>query len=398
MEKMTKPLQGIRVLDLTRVLAGPFCTMQLADMGAEVIKIERPGTGDDSRFFGPFKNGESGYYILLNRNKKGITLNFRKPEAVQLFYKMVESADIVVENFKPGVVKKLQIDYETLKKINPKIIYASISSCGQYGPYSSQPGYDIIAQAMGGLMSITGYPDRPPLRCGSSIADVASGLFTATAILAALHKRDLTGEGDYIDVSLLDSIFAFCETNIVRYTIGGEIPQRVGSRHPLSAPFDIYKAKDGYAVIAVANEKIMDKLFHLMGCPELHQDPRFETDAKRSVHDKELKEIIEKWLSRYTVDEAVKMMLAQSIPASNVMNIPQACNDEQIKVRHMLVDVDQPKAGKVAVTGSPMKFDSFPDDDFTPAPQIGQDNRAVLKELCGCSDADIDKLIQLGAL
>ena len=385
-------------MDLTRVLAGPFCTMQLADMGAEVIKIERPRIGDDSRYFGPFKNGESGYYILLNRNKKDITLNFKEEKAVQLFYKLVKSADVIVENFKPGVMKKLKLDYDTLKKINPKIIYASISSCGQYGPYCSRPGYDIIAQAMGGLMSITGYPDSPPTRTGSSIADVASGLFTATAILAALYKREKTGEGDRIDVSLLDSIFAFCETNIVRYTIGGKTPKRVGCRHPLSAPFDIYKAKNGYVVIAVGNEKIMDRLCKLMGKPELHQDPRFETDCKRSVHDKELKVIIEDWLKNYTVDEAVNMMLEQSVPASSVMDIPQICNDEQIKIRHMLVEVNQPKAGKVNITGSPMKFASFSDNDFKPAPEIGENNKEIFTNLCNCSADEIEDMRKQGII
>lgn len=395
---MEKPLEGIRVLDLTRVLAGPFCTMQLADMGAEVIKIERPGTGDDSRYFGPWKNGESSYYILVNRGKKDITLNFREPRALELFYDMARQADVVVENFRPGVTRKLGLDYETLKKLNPRLIYASISGCGQYGPYSARPGYDIVAQAMGGLMSITGYPDAPPARAGSSIADISAGLYGATAIAATLCRRERTGEGDYIDVSLLDSVFSFCETNIVRYTIGGVIPQRVGSRHPLSAPFDIYRARDGYVVIAVANEVLMERLFQLMGRPELHRDPRFETDAKRSVHDKELKAILEDWLQAYTVEEAVKLLLDQSIPASPVLSIPEICGDPQIAARHMLVEVEQPQAGRVKITGTPMKFASSPDDDFSPAPQMGQDNYEVLGRLCHCSRAAVDEMLAKGIL
>ncbi len=395
---MGKPLAGIRVLDLTRVLAGPFCTMQLADMGAEVIKIERPGTGDDSRYFGPWKNGESSYYILVNRGKKDITLNFREPQAMELFNGLVSQADVVVENFKPGVTKKLGLDYETLKKHNPSLVYASISGCGQYGPYSARPGYDIVAQAMGGLMSITGYPDEPPARAGSSIADISAGLYAATAIAAALYRRERTGEGDYIDVSLLDSIFAFCETNIVRYTIGGVVPQRVGSRHPLSAPFDIYRASDGYVVIAVANEVLMERLFQLIGKPELHKDPRFETDAKRSIHDKELKVILEEWLQAYTVAEAVDLLLTKAIPASPVLSIPEICQDPQIAARHMLVDVQQPKAGRVQITGTPMKFASSADDDFSPAPQMGQDNYEVFGRLCHCSKEAVDEMTAKGIL
>lgn len=395
---MGKPLEGIRVLDLARVLAGPFCAAQLADLGAEVIKIERPGRGDDSRHFGPYKNGESGYYILMNRGKKGITLNFREPRAKEIFYELAKNADVIVENFKPGVTKKMGIDYETIKGINPKIIYASISGFGQYGPAASLPGYDIVAQAMGGLMSITGYPECPPSRVGSSIGDVSSGLYGAAAILAALYKRERTGEGDHIDVSLLDSIFAFCETNIVRCTIGGIVPQRVGSRHPLSAPFDIYQAKDGYVVIAVANEPLMDKLCAVMEMPELHKDPRFLTDGDRSDHDKELKAIIEQWLKDYTVAEAVEKLRAGGVPSSPVHDIPQACADPQLKERHMLVTVDQPDAGPVEIIGQPMKFASFPDDAIGRAPLLGEDNAKVLTTLGGVKEEELQSLAEQGVI
>lgn len=395
---MSEPLQGVRVLDLTRVLAGPFCTLQLADMGAEVIKIERPKYGDDTHFFGPFKNGESGYFIMLNRGKKGITLDFKKPRAVEIFKKMVEKADVVVENFKPGVMAKLGIGYEELKKINPRIIYASISGFGQSGPYWERPGYDIVAQAMGGLMSITGFPENPPTRVGSSVGDLSAGMYGALAIMMALYSREKTGKGQLIDVALMDAIFSFCETNVVRYTMGDIIPKRVGSRHPLSAPFDIYQAKDGYVVIAVANEPLMSKLFELMGKPELHKDPRFETDAKRSEHDLELKEIIEEWLTDYTVEQAVDEMLAHSIPSSPVLTIPQVCADPHIAARKMLVEINHPIAGKVKIPGSPMKLSETPANVTGTAPTLGQHNEEVLASILGYDGEAVRQLKEDGII
>lgn len=391
-------LQGIRVLDLTRVLAGPFCTLQLADMGAEVIKIERPQFGDDTHFFGPFKNGASGYFIMLNRGKKGITLDFKKPQAVEIFKEMVKQADVVVENFKPGVMDKLGIGYEELKKINPRIIYAAISGFGQYGPYWERPGYDILAQAMGGLMSITGFPDNPPTRVGSSVGDLSAGMYGALAIMMALFSREKTGKGQLVDVALMDSIFSFCETNVVRYTVGGIIPGRVGSRHPLSAPFDIYQAKDGYVVIAVANESLMAKLFKLMGKAELHQDPRFETDAKRSEHDQELKVVIEAWLADYTVEQAVAAMLAQGVPSSPVFTIPQVCNDPHLAAREMLVEIEHPVAGKVLIPGNPMKLSETPAAVSGTAPTLGQHNREVLASLLGYDADRVTKLERSGII
>lgn len=395
---MSRPLDGIRVLDLTRVLAGPFCTLQLADMGAEVIKIERPQFGDDTHFFGPFKNGESGYFIMLNRGKKGITLDFKKPKAVEIFKEMVKQADVVVENFKPGVMDNLGIGYEELKKVNPRIIYAAISGFGQHGPYWDRPGYDILAQAMGGLMSITGFPENPPTRVGSSVGDLSAGMYGALAIMMALFSRERTGTGQLVDVALMDSIFAFCESNVVRYTMGGVIPGRVGSRHPLSAPFDIYQAQDGYVVIAVANEPLMAKLFTLMGKPELHRDPRFETDAKRSEHDQELKLIIEAWLADYTVDQAVAAMAAQGVPSSPVFTIPQVCADPHLAARDMLVEIEHPVAGKVLIPGNPMKLSATPADVRGTAPTLGQHNEEVLASLLGYDAQTVMDLAKNGVL
>ena len=277
---MKKALEGVRVLDFTQVLAGPFCTMNLADFGAEVIKIEKPGVGDGSRIFGPFKNGQSGYYTLVNRGKKGIAIDLKKGK--DLIYDMVKSCDIVVENFKPGVMKKLGFSYEDLKQINPKIIYCSISGFGQDSPMRDLPAYDIVAQGMSGMMSITGYPDTPPARVGASLGDVSAGLYAVTGILLALYNRERTGEGQYVDVALLDSVFAFVETNVVRHTIGGIHPTRVGARHPLSAPFDIYMCKDTYVIITLASDHHFAKLCEMIGQPDLIKDPKFDSDPHRS--------------------------------------------------------------------------------------------------------------------
>ena len=386
---MNKALSGVRVLDFTQVLAGPFCTMNLADFGAEVIKIERPGTGDGSRIFGPFVNAQSGYYTLVNRGKKGITLDLKRGK--DIIYDMVKKCDIVVENFKPGVMDKLGYSYEKLKEINPGIIYCSISGFGQDSPMRDLPAYDIVAQGMSGMMSITGYPDTPPARVGSSLGDVSAGLYAVTAILVALYNRERTGKGQYVDVALLDSVFAFVETNVVRYTIGGVHPTRVGARHPLSAPFDIYRCKDAHVIIAVASDPHFAKLCEMIGQPDLIKDPKFDSDPHRSENDVELKAILEKFFADYTVAEAIEMMQARSIPCGPLCTVDEACENPSILKREMLVEIDQPGMGKVKITGNPMKLSETPADPRHPAPLLGQDTKEVLHDIFGYSDEQIAK-------
>lgn len=386
---MNKALSGVRVLDFTQVLAGPFCTMNLADFGAEVIKIERPGTGDGSRIFGPFVNGQSGYYTLVNRGKKGITLDLKRGK--DIIYDMVKKCDIVVENFKPGVMDKLGYSYEKLKEINPGIIYCSISGFGQDSPMRDLPAYDIVAQGMSGMMSITGYPDTPPARVGSSLGDVSAGLYAVTAILVALYNRERTGKGQYVDVALLDSVFAFVETNVVRYTIGGVHPTRVGARHPLSAPFDIYRCKDAHVIIAVASDPHFAKLCEMIGQPDLIKDPKFDSDPHRSENDVELKAILEKFFADYTVAEAIEMMQARSIPCGPLCTVDEACENPSILKREMLVEIDQPGMGKVKITGNPMKLSETPANPRHPAPLLGQDTKEVLHDIFGYSDEQIAK-------
>ena len=322
---MNKALSGIRVLDFTQVLAGPFCTMNLADFGAEVIKIEKPGTGDGSRTFGPFVNGQSGYYTMVNRGKKGVAIDLKKGR--DIIYEMVKNCDIVVENFKPGVMEKLGYSYEQLKKINPEIIYCSVSGFGQDSPMRDLPAYDIVAQGMSGMMSITGYPNTPPARVGSSLGDVSAGLYAVTGILLALYNRERTGQGQYVDIAMLDSVFAFIETNIVRHTIGGVHPTRVGARHPLSAPFDIYMCKDAHVIIAVASDHHFAKLCEIIGQPDLIKNPKFDSDPHRSENDVELKAILEKFFADYTVAEAMEMMQKESIPCGPLCTVDEACQN-----------------------------------------------------------------------
>ncbi|MBL4954344.1 CoA transferase [Neobacillus sp. YIM B02564] len=377
---MQRPLEHIKVLDFTRVLAGPYCTMLLADMGAEVIKIEKPGTGDDTRGFGPYQNNESGYFMFLNRGKKSIELNLKSNESIELLKELIKEADVVIENFRPGVMKKLGLDYENLKQLNPGIIYASISGFGQYGPYSARPAYDLVAQAMGGLASITGHPQQPPTRVGSSLGDMSAALYTAYGIMVALFHRQRTGEGQCIDVAMVDSIFSLLESNVMRYTIEGIVPERIGSRHPISSPFDIFKAQDGYIVIAVANDSLFKRLCSIMGRPELEQDERFCKDALRTKHVDELKLIIEDWLRAYTVEEAVEMMNNGGVPSSPILNIQEICEDDHIAVREMLVELEHPIAGKTKILGNPVKFSKTPAIINKPSPSLGEHTDEILSK------------------
>lgn len=377
---MEQSLANIKVLDFTRVLAGPYCTMLLADMGAEVIKIEKPGSGDDTRGFGPFQNNESGYFMFLNRGKKSVALDLKQEESQNIIKEMVKEADVVIENFRPGVMKKLGLDYKSLQEINPRIVYASISGFGQYGPYSQRPAYDLIAQAMGGLASITGHPDQPPTRAGSSLGDMSAALYAAYGIMVALFHRQQTGEGQYIDIAMTDSIFSLLESNVMRYICEGVIPERIGSRHPISSPFDIFVAQDGYVVIATANDSLFQRLSVVMEMPELNDDPRFSTDIQRTIHEVELKKIIEQWLSQYTVEQAVELINNSGVPSSPILNIDEICESEHTQIREMLIELEHPIAGKMRVPGNPVKLSKTPPVIERPSPILGEHTAEILEK------------------
>ncbi len=377
-------LQGMKVLDLSRVLAAPYCGMMLADMGADVIKIERPGKGDDSRANMPIVNGESAYYMNLNRNKRGIVINLKNEAGKDLFRRMVKDADVVLENYRPGVMDKLGLGYEELKKINPGIIYASVSGFGHYGPYSQRPGYDVIGQAMSGLMSTTGWPDSAPTRTGTAISDVMGGVSCCVGILAAYVNKLKTGEGEKVDVALVDSMVSSLEIINMIYLCTGRVPQRIGNRYEALFPYDSFQAKDGMLVIGAGNDKLFAALANLMGRPDLIEDPRFVHNNDRVKNHAELKPIIEDWLKDWNVDDAVDAMLAAGCPAGPINTIDRVVNDPHIAgAREMFVDVEHPVAGKMKITGNQIKLTNHKIDTFTPAPLLGQHTVEVLMEKLG---------------
>jgi len=374
-----KALDGLKVLDLTHAYNGPFCTTLLADNGAEVIKIE-PLAGDQVRNWGPLdeKSGESGYFAFLNRNKKGVTLNLKSEEGKQLFYDMAKDADVVVENYRVGVAKKLGIDYETLKKLNPRIIYASGSGFGQYGPLSHRPAYDIVAQAMGGIVNITGFPESPPTKVGPSIADNVTGVHLCLGITMALYNRELTGEGQHIDVSMVDTIFSLLENAIVTTTMTGKIPEREGNIDPAIAPFDIYEANDGYIAIGVGNDKLFEKFCNTIGMPELSQNPLYSTNTLRCENYKgSLDNIIQGWVGTKSKFYIEKLFEDAGIPCGPVMNMQEAIDHPHIAAREMIVDINHPVIGDMRIQGCPIKFSRTPGKVDAPAPMLGQHNKEV---------------------
>ena len=385
-------LSGLRVLDLTRVLAGPFSTMMLADMGAEVIKIEQPGKGDDTRHFAPFQNGESAYYMNLNRGKKGVTLDL-KGKGREMFLELVKTADVVVENYRPGTMDKLGLGYEVLKQVNPKLVYAAVSGFGDTGPYRLRPGYDIIAQAMGGLMSTTGWPGGEPTRSGTAMADVLAGLSVTIGILAALRHRDQAGVGQKVDVALVDSVVASLEVITQIYLSEGRVPERIGNRYESCYPYDSFAASDGSVVIAAANDKLWRLVCNTLGTSALADDERFDTNAKRVQRHAEIKPLVQAWTMTQTVDEVVDKMLAAGVPASPINTLDRLVVDPHIAVaREMFVDVEHPKAGHTKLTGAHIKLSATPPQVRVAAPQLGEHNDAVFGSLLGLG---ADQLAQL---
>lgn len=386
-------LQGIRILDLTRVLAGPYCSMIFADMGAEVIKLEIPGRGDDSRKYVPQVNGESSYYMNLNRNKKGITLNLKSEEGKEIFKELVKNVDILIENFRPGTMEKMGLGYDALKEINPALIYGAVSGFGQYGPYSDRPGYDIISQAMGGMMSVTGWPGGEATRTGTAIGDVLGGLNLAIGILAAYNNRLRTGKGQLVDVSLVDSVVSSLEIITQIYLQNGTIPQRIGNRYESVYPYDSFRTKDGSIVIGCGNNKLFSSLAKLMEQPELIDDPLFCENPLRVKNHTLLKPIVEGWLADKKSDEAVQMIQDAGVPAAPIYSIDQVVADPHIAgAREMFVEVEHPVAGPMKVTGCQIKFSDTKSGVRTPAPTLGQHTDEILKKYLGMDDSDIARL------
>ncbi|MPM37097.1 Acetyl-CoA:oxalate CoA-transferase [bioreactor metagenome] len=387
-----KPLENLVVLALTRVLAGPYSAMMMGDFGANIIKIEQPGIGDDSRAFGPFIGKESAYFMSLNRNKRSMTLNFKEQGARDLFKKMVKKADVVLENYRPGTMEKFGLGYEVLKEINPKIIYAACSGFGETGPYSQKPAYDIIVQAMGGIMSITGQEGGEPTRVGASVGDIIAGLFTTIGVSMALYHRAITGEGQKIDVSMLDCQVAVLENAISRYLVNGDVPGPLGNRHPSITPFEGFTASDGYVIVGAGNDRLWKKLCELLGKEELINDERFITNGARTTNEKALKVILDRVFKTKTIDEWLAILEEAGIPCAPINTVDRVINDPQIKARDMIVEIEHPVAGKMHLPGIPIKMYKTPGSVDSPAPLLGQHTEEILKELLGMSKEEVDAL------
>lgn len=376
---MKKALEGIKVIDLTSALNGPFCTMILADYGAEVLKIE-PVNGEQCRTWGPLdeESGESGFFCYVNRNKKGATLNLKSEKGKELFFKLVKDADVLVENYKGGVTERLGIDYETVKKINPTIIYASGSGFGQYGPLKTRPCYDVVAQAMGGMAELTGFPDSIPTKVGPSIADHVAGIYLAVGVLTALVHRERTGEGQQVDVAMLDTIFSLLENSLVKYTMGGYIPTRNGNIDPSISPFDLFECKDGFIAIGVGNDRLFDTFCHTIGHTELLEDPRYATnDLRCQNYQPDLQNVIRDWSKDYTKGEIEKIMDEAGIPCGPVLNVKEAIEHPQIQARDMMVHCEHPTAGDLYFQGCVMKLSETPGSVDFPSPLLGQHNQEI---------------------
>lgn len=388
---MKGALEGIRVLDLGRVLAAPSAAALLGDMGADVIKIEQPVKGDDSRNFAPIKNGASGYYKNFNRSKRGITLDLKKGKDV--FLDLVKEADVIIENFRPGTMEKLGLGYEELKKINPGLIYGSISGFGATGPYKYRAGYDTMSQAWAGVMSITGWPQDDPVRCGASFGDVVGGLNLVIGVLAALRYREQTGLGQFIDISLVDGCI-ICEASMMQvYLTNGKVPTKNGNCYTSSAPGGGYHTKDGYMVINGSAPKFWALLCNEMGKPELIEDERFASNPLRVQNRVELDKIVEAWTMSLTTQEIMDRLLPQGFACAPIYSLDQVVADEQFSVyRNMFPEIDDPEHGKTRFTNSAIKMSETMPEIKKPAPLLGEDNKVIYQELLGYSDEKLKEL------
>jgi len=396
---MPKPLEGIKVLDLSRILAGPYCTMILSELGAEIIKVELPEKGDDSRHYGPFKNGQSVYFISINRGKKSMTLNLKSTEGIKILKEMVKKFDILIENFRPGTMEKLGIGYDILKKINPRLIYAASSGFGHTGPDSHKPAYDMLVQAMGGIMSITGWNDTPPTRVGMSIGDIGTSLFTAIGINSALYQREKTGVGQKIDIAMLDCMVALLENALVRYQVDGKPPTPIGNRHPTITPFQVFKAKDDYFVLPIGNDNLWIKFCNAIGREELINDSKFATNGDRTENLEILIPLLENIFLTRTASQWIELFEDTGIPCSPINTIDKVMNDEQVLARNMIVEVEDDRAGTTKIAGNPIKMTSIPEErKREPAPKVGEHTKEILGKYLGFDEKKIEQLKEDGVI
>jgi len=392
-----KPLDGIVVLDFTRVLAGPFCSAMLADLGATVIKVEPP-QGDDQRYMGAFRDGLSISFELINRNKKSIKLDLKNEKGREIALELAKRADVVIENFRPGVADRLGIGYEALRALRSDIIYCSISGFGQRGPMAAFPSYDVVAQALSGMMSITGMPEGEPVLVGDSIGDTVSGLYAAIGISMALYRRATTGEGANIDVAMFDALFSLLPTALANMQIAGQAPGRAGNQHPLSAPFGAFKASDGMFMLAIANKDQFARFATLIGQPELATDERFRDDKARGQNRVALTRIIEDWAGQRSAAEVVKLLGEAGLPASPVWDIVEAAESAQVAERGLLREVSHPVLGNLKLPEQPLQFKAVARGDVRRAPENGADGAEILAGMLGLGEEEIRHLSESGVI
>ncbi len=387
-----KILDGVRVLDLSRVMSGPFCSSMLADLGAEVIKIEMPGRGDEGRSFGPYRDGESTYFMMLNRGKKSVTIDMKTEEGRDLVMKLAASADVLLENFRPGVMDRLGLGYETVKAVNPAIVCASISGFGNESPLRDLPAFDLVIQAMSGLMSLTGPRGGPATAVGESIADVSTGMFAAFGVVAALFNRERTGAGRQIDVSMLDSMMAMQLTGLSRQLYLDDTPTPVGNRHPVTYPVDSFPTRTGDIVMVCFSQGAFRALCGLMGQPELADDPRFRTNADRNAHEDELRTLIADWTRPLSGDDVLAMLGGANIPAAPVWNLKQLAESDHVAARGLVVEGRHSRFGVVPLVGQPVKFSDVDAAEAPRTPMLGEDTDSVLADELGLDDDARDNL------
>ncbi len=395
-----RPLDNIRILDITRALAGPYCTMMLGDLGADVIKVERPSSGDESRGWGPpFVGkpygpypGESAYFVAANRNKRSLTVNIQTPEGQEILRRLAGISDALVENYRTGDLDKLGLGYSDLHRLYPKLIYCSISGYGRTGPFAERPGYDAILQAEGGMMSITGPVDGPPSRVGIPIIDIASGMFAATAILAALRARDLMGEGQLVDISLFDSHIALLANAASNYLVGGAPPRRLGNAHPNIAPYEAFSARDGWFVLGAANERQWELLCDILNRPDLKTDSRFATNGSRVANRVALVEELNNIFSGRDANEWIANLIEAGLPCGPINSLPEVFAHPQAQARQMTLEAEHPTAGTVRMTGFPYKLSGTPAEIHAPPPMLGEHTEEVLTGLLGYSPEDVAAL------
>jgi crotonobetainyl-CoA:carnitine CoA-transferase CaiB-like acyl-CoA transferase len=394
-----KPLDGIKVLDLTRVLAGPYCTMLLADMGADVVKVERPGAGDDTRAFGPpFVNGESAYFMSINRNKRSLTLNLKEDKARQILRQLLETVDVVVENFRPGTMESFGFGYEAVHDFNPALVFCSISGYGHTGPDADLPGYDLIIQGEGGAASLTGDTEGPPYKVGNSQADIVAGMMAFQGILLALLARHQSGTGQKIDISMLDCQVAMLTYQAGIYFATGESPTRLGNQHPTITPYETYRCKDGFINLACGNDNMWRTFCRVIGQEEWTADLRFRTNADRVGHRRQLAALLEPVILQKTTQEWIDQLRQNGLPCGPIQTVGQVCEDPQVIARDMIVSLDHPTAGPIRVTGVPIKLSDTPGEVHSAPPTLGQHTTEVLGDWLQINATEAKVLHQEGVV